>query len=399
MTYALSICGYREAAAQLLRGLLVWQRRNGAFVSHNGEWDGSGQAIWAIERHLALHPDPALRQELLPPVKRARRWIIRMLKASEDGLMPPGISSEHLGPPDRYYWDSLWSLAGLVSANKLLGRHPERGRGPVARLNTSLRKALEKDRQALGDHIVPAAPGRKIDLGMVGSLVGWFPLGNLPSNEDEPFGPRTLAALEASNFYEGALFVNTGHSGWGTYLNMRIAGCKLNLGLDGVWRLMKWLLDHASPTYNWPEAVHPHSKGGSAGDGHHGWASAEWLMLVQAILFNASDDGELTITPCLPLEWLEAPGKIEVERAPTPLGTLSYAIEWDEGGGKVRLALSPDWHTPPRVTYWHLPVFPGYQAYSGKGARVRIDGREEVLTSHHVTIRGTASVIEVIREP
>lgn len=399
MTYALSICGYQEAAAQLLRGLLAWQRRNGAFVSHNGEWDGSGQAIWAIERHLALHPDPALRQELLPAVKRARRWIVRMLRASEDGLMPPGISSEHLGPPDRYYWDSLWSLAGLISANKLLGRHRERGRGPVARLSASLRKALEKDRQALGDYIVPAAPGRKIDLGMVGSLVGWFPLGLLPSNEDEPFGPQTLAALEASHFYDGALFVNTGHSGWGTYLNMRIAGCKLNLGLDGSWQLMKWLLDHASPTYNWPEAIHPHSKGGSAGDGHHGWASAEWLMLVQAMLFRTSDDGVLTITPCLPVEWLEAPGKIEVERAPTPLGALSYAIEWDAGGSSIRLEMSPEWHTPPRVTYWFLPGFPGYQLYPGRGARVLIDGREEVLTSPYIAIRGTASVIEVTREP
>ena len=27
--------------------------------------------------------------------------------------MPPGISSEHFGPPDRYYWDDVWSLAGL----------------------------------------------------------------------------------------------------------------------------------------------------------------------------------------------------------------------------------------------------------------------------------------------
>ncbi|HEX8597740.1 MAG TPA: hypothetical protein VF952_04410 [Chloroflexia bacterium] len=398
MMHALSICGYGEAAARLVRGLLAWQRRNGAFVSHNGEWDGSGQALWAIERHLALHPNPALKQELLPAVKRARRWIMRMLAASEDGLMPPGISSEHLGPPDHYYWDSLWSLAGLVAADRLLGRRSSGYGRAASRLHDNIMKSIERDKDALGGYIVPAAPGRKIDLGMVGSLVGWFPLGLLQSSEDEPYGPSTLNALEAANFHEGALFVNTGHSGWGTYLNMRIVGCRLKMGLDGAWQLMKWLLDHASPTYNWPEAIHPHSKGGSAGDGHHGWASAEWLMLVQSMLFTASDDGVLVITPCLPLEWVQEPGRIEVERAPTVLGTLSYVVGWDAGGRNIRLDLSPEWHTPPSFTYWFLPGFPGYLGYPGKAARAIIDGRQERLTTHHVGVKGPVSTIEVIRD-
>lgn len=398
MMHALSICGYKEAAAQLLRGLLAWQRRSGAFVSHNGEWDGSGQALWAIERHLALHPDASLKQELLPAVKRARRWIVGMLAASEDGLMPPGISSEHLGPPDRYYWDSLWSLAGLQAADRLLGRGSLReGRAP-ARLRANILKAIRRDVGALGDYIVPAAPGRKLDLGMVGSLVGWFPLDCLPDSEDEPFGRATLRALEAANFHDGALFVNTGHSGWGTYLNMRVAGCRLRLGVDGGWQLMKWLLDHASPTRNWPEAIHPHSRAGSAGDGHHGWASAEWLMLVQAMLFHASDDGVLVITPCLPPEWVQEPGRIAVERAPTVLGALSYAIEWDAGGRNIRLEMSPDWHTPPRLTHWHLPGHTRGPAFQGKGARAIIDGREETLTSNQVSIRGPGRMVAVMRE-
>ena len=44
--------------------------------------------------------------------------------------MPPGISSEHLGPPDRYYWDNLWSLAGLLAAEQMLGSD---GAGSAAR--------------------------------------------------------------------------------------------------------------------------------------------------------------------------------------------------------------------------------------------------------------------------
>jgi hypothetical protein len=233
---------------------------------------------------------------------------------------------------------------------------------------------------------------------MVGSLVGWFPLDCLPNSREEPFARATLDALEAAHFHDGALFVNTGHSGWGTYLNMRVAGCGIRLGMEGGWRMMRWLLDHASPTYNWPEAIHPHSKGGSAGDGHHGWASAEWLLLVRAMLFDDSRAGLLELTPCLPPEWVETAGRLAVERAPTVFGALSYAVEWDAGGGNIRLELSPGWHTPPRLTHWYLPGRHGGAAHRGERARVLVDGKEGVLAGDHVRMRGAASVVEVTRE-
>ena len=107
---------------------------------------------------------------------------------------------------------------------------------------------------------------------MIGTLVAWPPLGVLPG--DSPYLAASLSALEKAFFYEGALFVHSSHSGWGTYLNMRIAACYLLAGSDKGWELMQWLLRHASPTFNWPEAINPKSGGGSTGDGHHGWASA-----------------------------------------------------------------------------------------------------------------------------
>lgn len=398
MVYALSICGYTEAAAQLLRGFLAWQRRTGAFVSHNGEWDGTGQVLWAMERHLALHPDPDVLQEMLPAARRARRRIVRMLQASDDGLMPPGISSEHLGPPDRYYWDSLWSLAGLVAADKLLGSGPESISEPVSRLNKSLTAAFKNDAAALGGYVIPAAPGRKVDVGTVGSLVGWFPLNVLPSSDDEPYGPSTLRALEEATFYDGALFVNTGHSGWGTYLNMRIAGCRIALGLDGGWELMKWLLARASPTYNWPEAIHPHSGGGSAGDGHHGWASAEWLMLVRAMLLDDSEEGALAIAPCLPVEWLQTPGSISVDKAPTRFGSVSYTLAWDTGGMNLLLKLTPSWRTPPRSLTWHLPAYLPDDEESRNEGRVLLKDRTVTLTGDDIPASNSVTVLDVARE-
>ncbi|MDQ6693808.1 MAG: hypothetical protein M3014_05220 [Chloroflexota bacterium] len=371
MIHALSACGYRQAAAQLLTGVIARQRRDGAFVSHHGEWDGTGQTLWAISRHLALHPDEDLKSAWQPALQRGAAWLGRVLRRSSDGLMPPGLSSEHLGPPDRYYWDDLWSLAGLEATADLLGSGAE-GR-TASRVASRLRRTLElswkQDALRLGGHCIPAAPGRGIDLGTIGSLVAWFPL--LLLSPDDPRLASTLEALKAATFYRDALFVNTGHSGWGTYLNMRLAGCYMMQGMDEGWRLMQRLLEWSSDTYNWPEAIHPISQGGSAGDGHHGWASAEWLLLVRAMLLRESGK-RLLITPFLPGEWLQQAGEVSVEGAPTAFGPLSYTMRWDDGAESVRLRLEGKWRETPGEIIWRLPD--RYRATEGKSISMPVAG-------------------------
>jgi hypothetical protein len=351
MTYALSACGFREQAAELLRGFVRVQRRDGAFVSHQGEWDGTGQALWCMAQHLALHHDPALARELRPYVSRGGQWISETLARSAGGLMPPGVSSEHLGPPDRYYWDSIWALSGLRSAEALT-RNPAFGRAAV-RLRNRLATAWATDMAALGREALVGAPGRGIDLGMIGTLVAWFPLDLVPA--DSPLLEGTLAALAESLFYREVLLVNTGHSGWGTYLNMRLAGCRLLQGSPKGWDMMTWLLAHASPTCNWPEAIHPKSGGGSAGDGHHGWASAEWLMLVRQVLLSESEES-ITLAPGLPPEWLRTAGEIRVEEAPTRFGPLSYRIEWEDEGSNLRAQAGRDKLKTGTTLLWRDPL-------------------------------------------
>jgi hypothetical protein len=390
MAHALSVCGYAEATAELLRGFPRRQRLSGVFVSQQGEWDSTGQALWAIARHLSLHPDDELRAELMPSVDRGVRWIMRTLSRSPDGLMPPGISSEHLGPPDRYYWDNLWSLAGLEAARELIG--PNRAlEEAAARLRHTLTALWQADAQRIGRPCIPAAPGRGVDIGAVGSLAAWFPLELLPP--DSPLLYGTLQALQEVAFHDGMLFVGTGHSGWGTYLNMRIAGCYLMQGQEGVWRgwqIMHRLLRYASPTRNWPEAIHPVSKGGSAGDGQHGWASAEWLLLVRRLLFHDSG-GVLVLTPAFPVHWLEKPGEVTVKNAPTAFGPVSYHVSWQhtERGAEqaVCLRLQGMWQwriKPPRIR-WHLP---------GTVLSVSGDARQATFDRHSVLLSPDAEAVE-----
>ncbi len=353
MTHALSAYGFRKEAGQLLRGFVKRQRRDGSFISQSSEWDGTGQVLWATAKHLALHPDPALATDVRPAMKRGENWIVRTL-ARSGGLMPPGISSEHLGPPDRYYWDNLWALGGLVALQQLYGEGDNAGKDAAELLENTLNACFKKDAAANGGALT-AAPGRPVDLGVIGTLAAWYPLDILPAAS--PFLRATLSAIAQKLFYQGALFVNTGHSGWGTYINMRIAGCYLLVDPEKGWELIRWLLRHASPTYNWPEAIHTTSGGGSTGDGHHGWASAEWLLLVRALLLREGC-GELSITPAFPESWLTTAGSISVAAAPTSFGSLSYNIEWDDGGQTLCLDLEADWRSRPSSFKWHIPGVP-----------------------------------------
>ncbi len=63
------------------------------------------------------------------------------------------------------------------------------------------------------------------------------------------------------------------------------------------------------------------------GDGHHGWAAADFLSLVRELLVREVDGGRgLALCTMLPEQW--AGQGIEVHDAPTHLGRLSYAVRW-----------------------------------------------------------------------
>jgi hypothetical protein len=367
MLYAFSTHGYTDAARQLLRGFARRQRRGGAFISQGSEWDGTGQALWAMGQHLALHPDSALHAELAPQVERGARWIVHMLER-HGGLMPPGLSSEHFGPPNRYYWDDLWSLAGLLSARQMLGEGYEWIDQAERRLRRTLMAHFKREAARCGGAL-PAAPGRPVDLGATGTLAAWYPLALLPPTDS--YVGASLDAIRDRLFYDGALYVDTGHSGWGSYINMRIAGCYLLAGrIEEGWELLRWLLRHASPTYNWPEAIHTRSGRGSTGDGHHGWASAEWLLLVRSLLLR-EEGTVMHIAPALPESWLRRAGSVSVESAPTRFGPISYQLEWDDGAETVSLTQTSDWRTPPAEVVLRVP---GVTAAVVDGIRVKPQG-------------------------
>ena len=74
------------------------------------------------------------------------------------------------------------------------------------------------------------------------------------------------------------------------------------------------------------------------GDGHHGWAAADFLSLVRNLLVREVSGG-LALVSLLPEEWRGQ--SLSVHDAPTHQGRLSFVVRWHGERPAVLWELEP----------------------------------------------------------
>jgi hypothetical protein len=79
--------------------------------------------------------------------------------------------------------------------------------------------------------------------------------------------------------------------------------------------------DLAPPTGQWPEAIHPHTYGGCMGDGQHGWAAAEWVMMIRNLFVREEGEALILGSGIMP-EWTASGQTISFGPARTPFGPV-----------------------------------------------------------------------------
>jgi hypothetical protein len=223
------------------------------------------------------------------------------------GLLPAGFSAEHLGPNDYYYWDDFWGLAGLRVAAAMMkqfgraktGEEMDREAGDF---EYSILRSLNAAVEETPSSAIPASPYRRMDAGAVGSMVADYPLQLF-----EPGDSRIMATCEwlmEHCFYGNGFFQEMIHSGINCYLTLALAQTLLRAGDARFRKLIEAMGDLASSTGQWPEAVHPFSGGGCMGDGQHGWAAAEWVLMIRN-LFVREEGKKLILGSGVFPRWLE----------------------------------------------------------------------------------------------
>ncbi len=374
--------GFNDRVERCIARFPQHQTAAGFFHSQDGEWDSNGEAIWIIDRYRRLTDRP-LPSPLVRAVMRGADWIERKrtsdnLEAVHAGLLPAGFSAEHLGPNDYYYWDDFWSIAGLQSASDIAQSAGESTRASSYRntarkLEQAINRSLERSEAVRGQLCLPASPYRRLDSGAIGSIVCSYPLMLL--DLDDARLRNTVDYLLDECIVAGGFFQDMIHSGINAYLTLHLAQVLLKSGDLRYWPLVEAVAALASPTGQWPEAIHPRTKGGCMGDGQHIWAAAEWVLMMRALFVEEHAD-RLIIGKGLPDEWLTAGNQLRFGPTPTPFGPVQIDIHCH--ADFIHVDCSGVWHRDaPEIEI----AIPGLRVSSYSNQPIDLP-RQQALTLH-----------------
>jgi len=352
--HAMLCAGFNDRVERALDRFPDRQKMNGFFYSQDGEWDANGAALWIFHRFCRLTGKPP-KQEWRKPVLRAAKWIARKRCPSNAperhaGLLPAGFSAEHLGNNDYYYWDDFWSVAGLRAAAAMC----EHWRGRKAAqtfqaeaddLMNAISRSLQRSQSIRSHAGIPASPYRRMDSGAVGSIVAGYPLQLLDARD--PTLSATASFLLDNCLVKGAFFHDLVHAGVNPYLTLHLAQVLLRAEDGRFLPLVERVAELASPTGQWPEAIHPRTEGGCMGDGQHTWASAEWVMIMRNMFVREESD-RLILAGGIPESWLSGEQPLAFGPSPTRHGPVSVGIRTSRE--RVTVSWDAAWtRRPPKV--------------------------------------------------
>ena len=331
--HALLSVGLNKRVRRALDCFRDRQTAGGYFLSQEGEWDSNGEALWIMRQYCEMtgnFPPKEWRES----INRAGKWISKKrlsgnLQSPHAGLLPSGFSAEHLGPNDFYYWDDFWAVAGLRAAAFLCTAYQDNDQAiyfesQSQELLESINQSLKTIEFRLKRLAMPASPYRRLDSGVVGSLVAGYPLRIFKHND-----PRILDTadfLMKNCLVHGGFFHDMTHSGINPYLTLHLAQVLLRVGDPKYFDLMEAVAKLASPTGQWPESIHPRTGGGCMGDGQHVWAAAEWVLMIRNC-FVREEGNRLILCSGIPQIWLEKNETISFGPAPTSFGVIQISIK------------------------------------------------------------------------
>ena len=361
--HGLLCAGLTERAERALDRFPPRQTVRGYFLSQEGEWDSNGEALWIMHRFCELTgraPKPQWRKAIV----QGARWIARKrltenLDTPHAGLLPAGFSAEHLGPNDYYYWDDFWGIAGLRAAAALCDLMGEDIlREVFQREAEGFQQAVERSLTGvavrLGRPAMPASPYRRLDAGAIGSLVVGYPT-QLCAPDDSRLLDTAEFLLE-NCLVQGGFFQDMIHSGINAYLTLHLAQVLLRASDPRYLELMDVVAKLASPTGQWPEAIHPRTGGGCMGDGQHVWAAAEWVLMLRNCFVREEGKG-LILCQGVPERWLASTAPVTFGPAPTAFGPVSISVERSADTRRVTVAWHGVWHDAAPAIEVRLPGF------------------------------------------
>ncbi|MGH7516497.1 MAG: hypothetical protein ACREOC_03370 [Gemmatimonadales bacterium] len=387
------------------------------------EWDSNGQVLWSIGRFDRIKgPLFAFGPGMFNPyVLEGARWLRD--NRSPFGLLHSGWSAEHLGDKDKpHYWDDIWAVAGLWEAAQLAQRigAAQAQRDELWRIYDDIRTATadsmrwvlgEQRRLGFWETFIPTGPADagRLDSTIIGAVAYFQPCRlymGAKLGGDIDAGMRHTLETIWSHFVGGGFRHDSAWNCFGPYLTLQLAHAFLFLGdLDRMHQLLSWSTNNAAfPQVSrrdgqlgdpWQVALgswneqhcYPIATNFSEipgrpwymGDMPHGWACAEFILLLRDMLFfEADEDGDphIFLTPGIRPEWLGNAELIRVENARTAFGTqIDFSVRHSQPGKRIDIDIS--WSPPARVSFVYPCRFgAGVAAASANGQALPVSSNE-----------------------
>jgi hypothetical protein len=395
------------------------------------EWDSNGQALWAIGRlDRILGDQESFGESLFTPfIIDGCRWIRDNRDAF--GLLFSGWSAEHLGEKEKpHYWDDFWAVAGLWEALRLAERYNRKEAAEIRAIFQDVAHATEQSikwvlqEQKNGgfwETFIPTGPADvgRLDSTMIGVVAYFHPCrlydGVKLGTEVDTAARMTLSTIW-SHFMEGGFRHDSAWSCYGPYLTLQLAHAFLFVGdIYKMNQCLEWTV-HAgyapvSGTSGRPGDIvfaamgawneqhcFPIAKDFAdnpfthwyMGDIPHGWACAEYMLLLRDILFfESSEDSapQIYIAPGVLPEWVNNDEVISVQDAPTIFGEkFGYQLVHNT----VKKTIEIQIHQAPKKVPFVFPC-----RFGQKVRAVIIDGINSAFSGRDISIPAGSNVIIV----
>jgi hypothetical protein len=394
---ALDLAAHPQEAEKSLR--LFWQTNlKGIFGAYGQqscgvwqapftEWDGQGQALWALTNHFQVTGDHAWLRTVYESIRKGALWIKNVTGQTQIltdhgekprffGLLPVG-EGEAIGGGYQYYHD-YWAVFGLrqaILAAEALGEDADAAWMKqaydefCANLLASVKEAYS---QVGKNEVIPATPFDS-QMDIWGSIAALYPSRFLDAHD--PMLTSTLDRMARHCQEDEYTFTASSKTKkiW-TYITADWAMCYLlRNDLPMFYRLFNGYVAHASPTNAWTEEIFLDSHLGD-GDMPHGWAAAQYVHLHRnALLYE--DGNKLELCWGVQPGWLRDGGKISVAQAPTRFGRVKFQIERLGSALNLdyHLAPQPNQQTPAEVRL-HVP------AVEGGVTSIRVNGNVRTIS-------------------
>ena len=392
------------------------------------EWDSNGEALWAFGRFDRIRPGFG-HGVFSPYVIEAARWIRD--NRSPFGLLFSGWSAEHIGDKSKpHFWDDFWALAGLWEAARLAERI---GAGESAEIwsiyndlnqatGNSIRWVLSQQAQAgFWETFIPTGPADvgRLDSTMIGAVSYFHPtrlyMGAKLGADIDQAARMTLETIW-SHFVEGGFRHDAAWHCYGPYLTLQLAHAFLLIGdLVRMDQCLGWVVNAGFATINpsvgtstadwqvvlgaWNEQhCYPIAKRFSEfpwvwymGDIPHGWACAEFMLLVRDILFFEADednDPHIFLAPGLVPHWVADGQSVAVTNADTIFGVpFGYQLTLHTATQVVDIDIT---QAPPANVRFVYPCRFGSRVVSATadGNPVPVSGTDVQLPpgTHHAVV-------------